>query len=167
MHQYDRLNLPICLCTLHHALGHKSSITKMPFSSANCMIGSISHIQPAKCTQIIALVFGVSTASMLRREIFCESSSTSAKTGLAPAVTIELAEAKKVREVTITSSPAPIPKGFECYIQRDCTIGHGNWHAWFLQTVQIPFQIHGIPDQSNNSLYWIKGLLIPHRLLLE
>ena len=88
----------------------QSSITKKPFSSANCMIGSISHIQPAKCTQIIALVFGVMTASILRREIFCESSSTSAKIGLAPAVTIELADAKKVREVTITSSPAPIPK---------------------------------------------------------
>ncbi|MNV98318.1 hypothetical protein D3C71_1935600 [compost metagenome] len=76
------------------------------------MIGSISHIQPAKCTQIIAFVLGVSTASMVCAEIFCESSSTSAKTGFAPAVTIELAEAKKVREVTITSSPSPMPNAF-------------------------------------------------------
>ena len=58
----------------------------------------------------MALVFGVMTASIVRREIFCESSSTSAKIGLAPAVTIELADAKNVREVTTTSSPAPIPK---------------------------------------------------------
>ena len=60
----------------------------------------------------MALVLAVSTASIVRREIFCESSSTSAKIGLAPAVTIELADAKKVREVTITSSPAPIPSAF-------------------------------------------------------
>ena len=45
--------------------------------------------------------------------MFCESSSTSAKIGFAPAVTIELAEAKKVREVTMTSSPIPISKAFQ------------------------------------------------------
>ena len=58
----------------------------------------------------MALVFGVSTASIVRAEMFCESSSTSAKIGFAPAVTMELADAKKVREVTITSSPAPMFK---------------------------------------------------------
>ena len=61
----------------------------------------------------MALVLGVSTASIVRREIFCESSSTSAKTGLAPAVTIELADARNVREVTITSSPVPMPRAFK------------------------------------------------------
>src|SRR5690606_24539377 len=83
----------------------QSSITYRPLSEASCMIGSMSHIQPARCTQIIALVFGVSTAWMVSADVFCESSSTSAKSGFAPAVTIELADARKVREVTITSSP--------------------------------------------------------------
>src|SRR5690606_40547600 len=87
----------------------QSSITYRPLSEASCMIGSMSHIQPARCTQIMALVLGVMTASMVRREIFWGYSSTSAKIGFAPAVTIELADARKVREVTITSSPAPIP----------------------------------------------------------
>ncbi len=49
---------------------------------------------------------------LYRREVFCESNSTSAKTGLAPAVTIELADARNVREVTITSSPVPMPRAF-------------------------------------------------------
>ena len=63
---------------------------------------------PAKWTTMMALVLGVNAASIVAAEMFWLFKSTSAKTGLAPAVTMAEAEARKVREVTITSSPAPI-----------------------------------------------------------
>src|SRR5690606_41699559 len=87
----------------------QSSITYRPLSEASCMIGSMSHIQPARCTQIMALVLGVITASMVRWEIFWEAGSTWAKIGFAPAVTMELAEASKLRYVLTTSSTTTIP----------------------------------------------------------
>ena len=68
------------------------------------MIPSISHGQPAKCTQMIALVLSVITASIVCGEILPLSSSISAKTGLALAFTTLEILAIKVRGVTITSS---------------------------------------------------------------
>ncbi|MNY51967.1 hypothetical protein D3C86_1876040 [compost metagenome] len=73
------------------------------------MIGSMSHGQPARCTQITARVRGVSTARMVSTVMFCESRSTSANTGTAPTLTMLETEARKVRGVTTTSSPAPMP----------------------------------------------------------
>lgn len=73
------------------------------------MIGAMSQGMPARCTQITALVLGVSTARMVSAVMFCELASTSANTGVAPAVTTQEAEARKVRGVTTTSSPDPTP----------------------------------------------------------
>ena len=72
------------------------------------MMPSISQGQPAKCTQTIALVLAVSTAAIDSGVILPVASSTSAKTGVAPALTTDEILAIKVRGVTITSSPAPI-----------------------------------------------------------
>ena len=73
-------------------------------------MASMSQGQPAKCTQSTALVAGVSAAATVSAVMFWLSRSTSANTGRAPTLTIAEAEARKVREVTTTSSPAPIPK---------------------------------------------------------
>ena len=53
------------------------------------MIGSMSHGIPARWTQMIARVRGVSTARMVSAVMFWLFASTSANTGVAPAVTIE------------------------------------------------------------------------------
>ena len=74
---------------------------------------SISHGQPAKCTQMTALVLSVMTAAILSAVIFPVASSTSAKTGVAPTLTTHEMLAMKVRGVTTTSSPAPIPSAIK------------------------------------------------------
>lgn len=58
---------------------------------------------------MIALVRCVRTARTESTVMFWESRDTSAKTGLAPARTTQLAEAMNDRGVTITSSPAETP----------------------------------------------------------
>ena len=60
----------------------------------------------------MAFVFGVSTALMLSAVMFWLFKSISAKTGLAPAVMIQDTEARKVREVTITSSSVEMFNAF-------------------------------------------------------
>lgn len=77
------------------------------------MSSSISQGHPAKCTAMMALVRGVSTARTVSTVMFWLLAQTSAKTGVAPAVTMLEAEAKNVREVTMTSSPAPMFKPFK------------------------------------------------------
>src|SRR3546814_18135379 len=64
---------------------------------------------PARRTQITAFVRGVSIARTESGSIFWLTRSTSAKTGVAPAATTQLADAKKLRAGTITSSPGPTP----------------------------------------------------------
>ena len=83
----------------------QSSITNKSCSLASAIIGAISQGQPAKWTQTIATVLSVITVRMVSASIFWLSGLISANTGVKPAVTIELAEAIKVREVTITSPP--------------------------------------------------------------
>ena len=61
---------------------------------------------------MMALVFGVKAALMVSALMFWLFKSTSANTGFAPAVTMQEAEARKVREATMTSSPAPMPMAF-------------------------------------------------------
>ena len=87
----------------------QSSITHKSCSFAKSMMPSISAGIPARWTTMMALVFGVSAALMVSALMFWLFKSTSANTGFAPAVTMQDAEAKKVREVTITSSPWPMP----------------------------------------------------------
>ena len=55
-------------------------------------ISSISQGHPAKCTHIIALVFLLIDDLIESIFIFCEFKSTSAKTGVAPALTIDETE---------------------------------------------------------------------------
>src|SRR3546814_13818264 len=64
---------------------------------------------PARRTQITAFVRGVSIARTESGSIFWLTRSTSAKTGVAPAATTQLADAKKLRAGTITSSTGPTP----------------------------------------------------------
>ena len=90
----------------------QSSITFSPCVSASAMMASISQGQPAKWTQMIALVFGVSTLAMVTALRLPLSASTSANTGVAPALTTQEMLAIKVRGVTTTSSPGPIPSAF-------------------------------------------------------
>lgn len=73
----------------------------------------MSQGQPAKCTAMMALVRGVSAARTVSAVMFWLLAQTSAKTGVAPAVTILEADARKVREVTMTSSPAPMFNPFK------------------------------------------------------
>ena len=80
--------------------------------SASAMIGSMSQGMPPRWTQMTALVRSVITARMVSAVMFWLSGSTSANTGTAPAVTIEDAEARKVRGVVMTSSPGPMPSAF-------------------------------------------------------
>ena len=69
----------------------------------------ISQGRPAKCTGMIAFVFGVIFVSTSCGEIFIVIGSISAKTGLAPAWIMALMVAQKVSGVVITSSPGPTP----------------------------------------------------------
>ena len=52
------------------------------------------------------------------------SASTSAKTGVAPALTTEETEAMKVRGVTITSSPVPDAQAGERQVKRQRAVRH-------------------------------------------
>src|SRR3546814_7670119 len=61
------------------------------------MIGSMSQGQPARWTATIALVRGVTTAEIVSAEILPLARSTSAKTGLAPALATQEIDAMKVR----------------------------------------------------------------------
>ena len=88
----------------------QSSITKMPLSRARSMMSPISQGQPAIWTGIIAFVFGVNIGAIVAALRLPLSGSTSAKTGVAPAVTTHEIDAIKVRGVTITSHPGPIPR---------------------------------------------------------
>src|SRR5690554_749422 len=72
----------------------------------------MSQGQPARCTHTMARVRGVITWRTVSGVMFWDSGQTSANTGTAPAVTILEADARKVRGVTTTSSPAPIPSAF-------------------------------------------------------
>ena len=74
------------------------------------MIGSMSAGQPARCTTITARVRGLSTAAMVSAVRLPLSGSTSANTGVAPALTTQDTLARKVRGVTTTSSPGPMPR---------------------------------------------------------
>lgn len=74
------------------------------------MIASMSQGKPMRWTAITAFVFGVMSFSISEGMISCEFKSTSATIGVAPRMTIELADAMNVRHGTITSSPAPTPK---------------------------------------------------------
>ena len=87
-------------------------MTNRSNSLAKFIISSISHGQPAKCTQIIALVLLEITDLIDSAEIFCELGSISAKTGIALELTIDETEAIKLREVTTTSSPSQISNEF-------------------------------------------------------
>ena len=58
---------------------------------------------------MMAFVFGVIFGSIVSAEMFCESRSTSANTGVQPRTTAQLAEAMNERGLTITSSPGPTP----------------------------------------------------------
>ena len=91
----------------------QSSITTRLCLTAKALSPSMSQGQPARCTAIMALVRGVITLATVAGVMFCESRQTSANTGVAPAVTMALTDAKKVRGVTITSSPAPMPSTFK------------------------------------------------------
>ncbi len=59
---------------------------------------------------MMALVRGDSTARTVSGVMFWLSGSTSAKTGRAPHMTTVLADAMKLRGVTTTSSPGPMPR---------------------------------------------------------
>ena len=61
---------------------------------------------------MIAFVLAVTYGEIVSREIFCELRSTSAKTGVAPRVITQFADAINVRGVTITSSPCLIFKAY-------------------------------------------------------
>ncbi len=66
--------------------------------------------QPAKCTQITALVRGDKTLAIVCAEILPESDSTSENTGTTPAFTTHEIDAINVRGITTTSSPGPTPR---------------------------------------------------------
>ena len=72
-------------------------------------MGSISEGQPARCTAMMALVRSVIIGRIVSAVAFWLCRSTSAKTDTAPRIAQQLAEAMKLRQVTITSSPGPIP----------------------------------------------------------
>ena len=88
----------------------QSSMTLMPWPSASAMISFMAHGQPARWTAMMARVRGVITAAIAAAVMFWLSASTSAKTGRAPQVTTAPADAKKLRGVTMTSSPGPMPR---------------------------------------------------------
>jgi hypothetical protein len=83
-------------------------MTLMPCSAARAMMGSMSQGHPARCTQMTARVWRVTACAMVRAERLPLSGSTSAKTGVAPALTTQDTLAMKVRGVTMTSSPGPM-----------------------------------------------------------
>ena len=70
--------------------------------SASAMIGSMSHGMPPRWTQMTALVRAVSTARMVSAVMFWLSGATSAKTGTAPAVTMQEAEARKELDASLS-----------------------------------------------------------------
>jgi len=61
---------------------------------------------------MMALVRGVISGRMVSAVIFWLTGSTSAMTGVAPRMTMQEAEAMKVRLVVMTSSPGPIPRAY-------------------------------------------------------
>ena len=65
--------------------------------------------QPARWTTITARVRGVSTAAIDSAVSAWLSGSTSANTGMPPAIGTQEADATKLRGVTITSSPGFSP----------------------------------------------------------
>ena len=67
----------------------------------------MSQGQPAKWTQITALVRDETTFKIESAVRLPLSGSTSAKTGMAPALIMHETNVIKVRGVTITSSPGP------------------------------------------------------------
>ena len=69
----------------------------------------MSHGQPARWTQRMARVRSLKVGAMVAALMFCETGSTSAKTGRAPRMATQLADAMKLRGVTTTSSPVPMP----------------------------------------------------------
>ena len=66
-----------------------------------------------------ALVRGVIAASIASGEMQNESGSMSTKTGVAPARATALAVAAKVKDGTITSSPAPMPSAIRAMCRAD------------------------------------------------
>ena len=87
----------------------QSSITTMPLCRPRRMIGSMSAGHPARWTTMTARVRGVSTAAIDSAVMAWLSGSTSAKTGMPPAIGTQEAEATKLRGVTMTSSPGCRP----------------------------------------------------------
>ena len=88
----------------------ESSIIAMPCFFPNASKASISDIEPATCTQTIALVLRVIAASACLISIVPVNGSTSTIFGIALTVKIVLIVAKNDQSATITSSPSPISK---------------------------------------------------------
>src|SRR3546814_20739518 len=105
------------------------------------MIGSMSQGQPARWTATIALVRGVTTAEIVSAEILPLARSTSAKTGLAPALATQEIDAMKVRGVTITSSsalpPLALPTPSPCNARSSATVPLATAMAWLLSDQEI------------------------------
>ena len=86
-----------------------SSTTLSPCRCAAAMTPSMSTGEPPWWTGMIALVRGVTAASMRVGSMSSVSSSTSTNTGTAPTMSAALAVAMNVYGGTRTSSPGPIP----------------------------------------------------------
>ena len=88
---------------------------------------------------MMAFVLLVIAALIFPGQIFCVFRHTSTKTGFAPMFTILVAEARYVRDVTITSSPESIFRAFKAKSRASafmswlltrpeskiCIVGHG------------------------------------------
>ena len=72
-------------------------------------MASISQGCPARCTGMIALVLSVILRRMSSGSMLYVLGSMSAKTGVPPQYSTQLADAANVIGVVITSSPGPIP----------------------------------------------------------
>ena len=84
-------------------------------------------------------------------------SSTSAKTGFAPAVTMLEADAKNVRGVVTTSSSAPIPRAFKAKSKANKTLCLSNQRQWGI-AIQMYAADHAnsFPDNSQGQhLSWM------------
>ena len=82
-----------------------SSRTGTPSAS----ISAIGATLPNRCTAMTALVLGVIAAFTVSAVTHIVSGSTSQKTGVAPVAGIASADAQKVNDGTMTSSPGPTP----------------------------------------------------------
>ena len=85
----------------------------------------------------MALVLGDSTRAIVSAVMFWLLRSTSANTGVAPAVTMVEADARNVRGVVTTSSPGPMPSAFSA--RSSATVPFISAIAWRLPVQSANF----------------------------